>query len=80
VQARRDIAGHHDPSRVDGLLGQPLDQGREQIGLALEVVVHKPLRHARLLGDLGGGRGVEAARGEELLRCGEDPLTGSRPP
>ena len=53
------------------------EQRLQHVGLAREVVEQQALGHTGALGDTGGGRGIEAGLGDEIL-CGvEDPVPGA---
>jgi hypothetical protein len=61
------------------LLQPRLDERREHVLFAGEVVVERRLRHGEPLGDVADRRPGVAALGEQLTRRLEDPALGDPP-
>jgi hypothetical protein len=72
--ARAHGAGHRVGQELDHPLHPRLEQADQQIVLVLEVEVDRAVGDARLLGDVGHLRGVEAALREHPLGGVEDAL------
>jgi hypothetical protein len=66
-------AGQDGLGGVRRILGKAGQVGGDQVVLAGEVVVQRPLGDVRGLTQLGDPRGVDALAAEQITRGGQDP-------